>query len=194
VTARGAGPWLVASGEDRSLLEWLAGSVDEQLGWFAERMREGLLAASVAIGLEVMRELVEAEVSELAGLKGRHDSGRGAYRHGSEAGRVTLGGRRVPVRRPRVRTLADGEGVEREVRLESYDTFASVDLLAGHMVASLLAGLSGRRYQRALEPAASGSLRAPRGSRRARSADGSWRPRRNGWPSSGPARSTTNAG
>ena len=38
------------------------------------------------------------------------------------------------------------------MRLESYDTFASVDLLAEQMVASMLAGLSGRRYQRALEP------------------------------------------
>jgi hypothetical protein len=45
----------------------------------------------------------------------------------------------VPVRRPRVRTLADEDGVEREVRLESYDTLASVDLLADHMVASALA-------------------------------------------------------
>jgi transposase-like protein len=125
----------------------LAGSVDEQLGLFAERMREGLLAASVAIGLEVMSELQEAEVAELAGPKGKHDPGRRAYRHGSQAGRVTLGGRRVPVSRPRVRSL---EGAE--VRLESYDTFASVDLLADRMVASLLAGLSGRRYRQVLEP------------------------------------------
>jgi putative transposase len=138
--------------EDRSLQERLAGSVSEQLGLFAERMREGLLAASVAIGLEVMGELVEAEVSELAGPKGKHDPGRSVYRHGSEVGRVTLGGRRVPVRRPRVRTVADVGGGEREVRLESYDTFASVDLLAEQMVGSVLAGLSGRRYQRALEP------------------------------------------
>jgi putative transposase len=65
---------------------------------------------------------------------------------------VTLGGRRAPVRRPRLRTVADAEGREREVRLESYDTFASVDLLADHMVASMLAGLSGRRYRQALEP------------------------------------------
>jgi putative transposase len=131
------------------LSERLGGSVSEQLGLFAERMREGLLAASVAIGLEVMGELVEAEVGGLAGPKGKHDAERAAYRHGSEAGRVTLGGRRVPVRRPRVRSVVDGEG---EVRLESYDTFASVDLLSEHMVASLLAGLSGRRYKRALEP------------------------------------------
>ena len=146
-TARRPGLRLVGAGAERSLLERLAGNVDEQLGLFADRMREGLLAASVAIGLEVMSELQEAEVAELAGPKGKHDPGRRVYRHGSEAGRVTLGGRRVPVSRPRVRSL---EGAE--VRLESYDTFASVDLLADRMVASMLAGLSGRRYERVLEP------------------------------------------
>jgi putative transposase len=132
---------------DPSLPERLAGKVSEQLELFASQMRQGLLAASVAIGLEVMGELVEADVTEVAGPKGKHDRKRIAYRHGSEDGKVTLGGRRLPVRRPRVRGV-DGT----EVRLESYDTFASVDLLADHMVASMLAGLSGRRYERALEP------------------------------------------
>lgn len=130
----------------------LAGRMDEHLELFASQMRHGLLAASVAIGVDVMGELIDAEVTEVAGPKGRHVQGRVAYRHGCEDGKVTLGGRRIPVRRPRVRTIAEGDGVEREVRLESYDTFASVDLLADHMVASMLAGLSGRRYRRALEP------------------------------------------
>ncbi len=137
---------------DPSLSQRLAGKVNEQLETFASRMRDGLLAASVAIGLDVMSELVDAEVTEVAGPKGRHHAERSAYRHGTEAGKVTLGGRRIPVRRPRVRSVADDSGVEREVRLESYDTFASIDLLADHMVASMLAGLSGRRYERALEP------------------------------------------
>jgi transposase-like protein len=137
---------------DPGLPERLAGKVSDQLAAFASQMREGLLAASVAIGLDVMGELIDAEVTEVAGPKGRHDKDRIAYRHGSEEGRVTLGGRRVPVRRPRVRAVADAGGVEREVHLESYATFASVDLLADHMVASMLTGLSGRRYERALEP------------------------------------------
>lgn len=130
----------------------LAGKVSEQLELFAAEMRQGLLAASVAIGLGVMAELVDAEVAEVAGPKGRHDPGRSVYRHGSEDGKVTLGARRIPVRRPRLRSIADAEGREAEVRLESYDTFASVDLLADHMVASMLAGLSGRRYRSVLEP------------------------------------------
>ena len=129
---------------DRGLAERLAGKMSVQLELFASQMREGLLAASVAIGLDVMAELIDAEVSEVAGPKGRHDKSRTANRHGSEDGKVTLGGRRIPVRRPRVRSVDD-----REVHLESYDTFASVDLLAEHMVASMLAGLSTRRYQAA---------------------------------------------
>jgi transposase-like protein len=137
---------------DPSLPERLAGKVSEQLEVFATQMRHGLLAASVAIGVDVMGELVDAEVTDVAGPKGRHDPNRAATRHGTEAGKVTLGGRRIPVRRPRVRTVADDEGVEHEVHLESYDTFASVDLLAEHMIASMLAGLSGRRYRSALEP------------------------------------------
>jgi putative transposase len=137
---------------DPSLPERLAGKVSEQIEAFASQMRHGLLAASVAIGLDVMGELVDAEVTDVAGPKGQHDPDRTATRHGTEDGKVTLGGRRIPVRRPRVRTVADADAVEHEVHLESYDTFASVDLLADHMVASMLAGLSGRRYHTALEP------------------------------------------
>src|SRR3954468_15917443 len=72
-----------------------------------DSMREGLLALAVGTGLQVMQALMEADVTTLAGPKGRHDPGRTAVRHGHERGSVTLGGRRVPVTRPRVRA-ADG--------------------------------------------------------------------------------------
>src|SRR6266511_1903742 len=74
---------------DPSPPERLAGKVSEQLEAFAAQMRHGLLAASVAIGLGVMGELVEAEVTEIAGPKGKHDATRVANRHGSEDGKVT---------------------------------------------------------------------------------------------------------
>lgn len=131
-----------------TLAERLAGKVGDELLFFAARMREGLLAASVGIGLEVMAELMEAEVTELAGPKGKHNStGRAAYRHGAEDGAVVLGGRKLPVRRPRVRAVEDTE-----LHLESYDTFARLDLLTEHTVAAMLAGLSTRSYQAGLEP------------------------------------------
>jgi hypothetical protein len=59
-----------------TLPEALVGRLDAQAAMFAAGMRHGLLAASVAIGLEVLDELFEAEVDELAGAKGRHDAGR----------------------------------------------------------------------------------------------------------------------
>ena len=53
-------------------------------------------------------------------------------RHGHEAGEVTLGGRRVGVERPRVRS-ADGGS---EVPLATYAYFADVLLYVVHMPAS----------------------------------------------------------
>jgi putative transposase len=131
------------------LAERLAGRLDGHLARFVEHMREGLLAASTAVGLDVMAELMETEVTDLAGPKGKHDPARVAKRHGSQDGTVTLGGRRVPVRRPRVRTVSDDE---HELTLASYATFVSADLLADGVVARMLGGLSTRGYPVGLEP------------------------------------------
>src|SRR5215211_2359414 len=131
------------------LAEQLAGRLDGHLARFAEHLREGLLAASTAVGLDVMAELMAAEVTDLAGPKGKHNPARVAKRHGSQDGTVTLGGRRVPVRRPRVRTVGDDEY---ELSLESYATFTSADLLADGVVARMLGGLSTRGYPVGLEP------------------------------------------
>jgi hypothetical protein len=59
--------WLVGA-TALGLDERLAGRLDGHLARFAEHMREGLLAASVAVGLEVMGELMAAEVTDLARL------------------------------------------------------------------------------------------------------------------------------
>ncbi len=75
----------------------------------AADMREGLLALAVGAGLQVMTALMEADVTALTGPRGKHNPERTAVRHGRERGSVTLGGRRVPVERPRVRA-ADGSG------------------------------------------------------------------------------------
>ena len=71
------------------------------LGELVGAAKEGLLALSVGVGLGVLAELMEEEVGEVVGPKGRHDRDRSAVRHGHEAGEVTLGGRRVAVERPR---------------------------------------------------------------------------------------------
>jgi putative transposase len=131
-----------------TLPEALTGRLDAQAAMFAARMRHGLLAASVAIGLEVLDELFETEVVELAGPKGRHDAGRTHKRHGTVDGTVTLGGRQVSVSRPRVRTANDTA----EASLATYQAAKATDLLAEHMVGAMLAKLSTRRYRAALEP------------------------------------------
>jgi hypothetical protein len=113
----------------------------------AGAVREGLLALAVGAGLQVMATLMAEDVTALCGPRGRHDPRRGAVRHGSEAGSVTLGGRRVPVRRPRVRT-ADGTG---EVPVPAYGVFSSTRLL-DELASAVMAKLSARRYRAGLEP------------------------------------------
>ena len=114
----------------------------------AENMQEGLLALAVGAGLQVMAALMEADVTALAGTKGRHDGARTAVRHGRERGSVTLGGRRVPVTRPRVRA-ADGSA---ELAVASYELFSSTEILGKMAMEKMLAGLSTRRYAVGLEP------------------------------------------
>jgi putative transposase len=114
----------------------------------ASAAREGLLALAVGTGLQVLQAMLAEDVARLVGPKGRHLPERTAVRHGSEPGQVTLGGRRVRVRRPRVRT-ADGT---RELPVPTYQAFAATDLLEQLAVERMLAKLSTRRYRVGLEP------------------------------------------
>ena len=148
-TAGDPGPLRLVGASTAGLPQWLAGRVVEHLATFAAHMTQGLLAASTAVGLEVMGELMQVEVVELVGPKGKHDPARTAMRHGTQPGTVTLGGRRLGVRRPRVRSTGTDT---HEVQLESYTAFCSTDLLAQGIVARMLAGLSTRRYPAGLEP------------------------------------------
>ena len=111
-------------------------------------MREGLLALAVGAGLQVMAQLMETDVSAACGPRGKHNPDRTATRHGTEAGSVTLGGRRVPLRRPRARVVG-GTG---EVPVPAYELFNSTELLGKMAMEKMLAGLSTRRYPVGLEP------------------------------------------
>lgn len=95
-----------------------------------------------------MAAMMAADVDALCGPRGRHDPDRSATRHGTEAGAVTLGGRRVPVRRPRVRA-ADGSG---ELPVASYEAFTGTELLGRKAMEQMLGGLSSHRYRFGLEP------------------------------------------
>jgi putative transposase len=114
----------------------------------AEDMREGLLALAVGSGLQVMAAVMEQDVTAVCGPRGRHDQARTAVRHGHEQGSVTLGGRRVPVQRPRIRAV-DGSG---ELPVPAYELFSSTEVLGRMAMNRMLAGLSSRRYPTGLEP------------------------------------------
>jgi putative transposase len=82
--------------------------IQEALGAARRAAKEGLLALSVGVELGVLGELMAEEVDEVSGPKGKHDPDRVAYRLGGDHGEVTLGGRRVPIERPPMRTK-DGD-------------------------------------------------------------------------------------
>jgi len=127
---------------------WLRTRVHAGLGELLNTAEDALHALSVDVGLGVLAELMETEVDEVVGPRGRHDPERSAVRHGHEAGEVTLGGRRLGVSRPRVRS-ADGES---EVPLRTYAHFADRDPLTRLVLEQMLAGVSTRRLVRTREP------------------------------------------
>jgi len=126
----------------------LPAKIQEALGELVGAAREGLMALGVGVGLGVVNELMRAEVEEVVGPKGKHNRDRVARRHGHEDGSLTLGGRRVQVRRPRMRT-ADGE---RELPVQTYEYFADRDPLTRAVMDRMLAGVSTRNFARVGEP------------------------------------------
>ena len=141
-----SGPQVVTSAE--ALERPLPPQIQEALGELVGAAREGLLALSVGVGLSVVHELMEAEVDEIVGPKSKHNPDRTAKRHGHEHGSMTLGGRRVQVSRPRVRSADD----EHELPVETYEYFADRDPLTCVVMNRMLAGVSTRKYARVGEP------------------------------------------
>src|SRR5712692_1823226 len=133
--------------DDAAELPELGEELRVALAEIAGAAREGLLAMSVGVGLRVMAEMMEVEVTGRVGAKHAKRVEREASRHGSAPGSVVLGGRRVKVSRPRARSR-DGE----ELQLETYTTFAADDLLSEVVMERMLAGLATRRHRAANEP------------------------------------------
>jgi putative transposase len=135
-----SGPQVVTAAEAAG--SPLPPQIQEALGELVGAAREGLLALSVGVGLGVVHELMEAEVDEVVGPKGKWIPDRAAKRHGHERGSMTLGGRRVKVDRPRVRSADD----EHELPVASYEYFSDRDPLTRAVMDRMLAGVSTRRF------------------------------------------------
>ena len=110
------------------------------LGELAGSIKDGLLAFCCTAGLAVALQIMEEEMTGRVGPRGAHDPERLATRNGSAAGFAVLGGRHVPLRRPR----ASGAGGE--VQLDSYAVFSSRDLMTEIAVERMLAGVATRRH------------------------------------------------
>ena len=147
--SKGPAPKVVTALE--ALESPLPPQIQEALGELVGAAREGLLALSVGVGLGVVHELMELEVTEVVGAKGKHKPDRAAKRHGHEDGSMTLGGRRVPVSRPRMRTADD----KHELPVATYEYFADRDPLTRAVMDRMLAGVSTRKYARVGEPVGS---------------------------------------
>jgi len=112
----------------------------------AAETKRGLLQWVHAQGLEALDELFRDEAAALAGAKGKHQQGRTHHHWGFAEAELAFGGRRVRVKRPRVRER-DG----REAPLPSLEAFRHEDPLAERVVTQLLLGVSTRGYGRSLE-------------------------------------------
>ena len=96
----------VADAEEAARLADLPLEATVALAEVAGAMKDGLLAFASAAGLVVMRQMMEAELTEAIGQKhAKIPAGeRVGNWHGNATGSVVLGGRQVRTERPRGRT------------------------------------------------------------------------------------------
>jgi len=111
-----------------------------------EDAESGFLGLCVETGKQVLTAMMEEDRVALCGEASRHDPNRDAVRGGSSESAVVLGGRRIGLRRLRVRSRAGGE-----VRLPSFEAAAGADPLDRHTLEAIAAGVSMRRYGRSLD-------------------------------------------
>jgi transposase-like protein len=105
-----------------------------------------LLELALRSGLQVFTTMLEEDRTALCGPRYAHEPDRPASRAGTTPSEVILGGRKVTIPRPRVRT-ADGE-----VALPTFQTMAATDPLDRRVVEQMLVGVATRQYARSLEP------------------------------------------
>lgn len=109
-------------------------------------VREGFVALCVRAGREVLGQMMEQDRVALCGPKGVPNPKRRAGRAGSVASEVTFGGRRIAMRRLRVRSATG-----KEVAVPSFQWAAAADPLNTHTLAAITAGVSTRGYAGSLE-------------------------------------------
>lgn len=124
--------------------------LSEVLGELAEQVEKTAAQA----GLLMMKALIEEEVEQLAGPRYAHQAERQARRWGQAEGHVIFAGRKVALKRPRVRGV--GPAGAGEIPLSRYQAFAGPDRLAQSVQAKVLRRVSQRDYAGVLEEVCDG--------------------------------------
>jgi transposase-like protein len=112
-----------------------------------EDVQQGFFTLCVTAGRKVLAAMMEREREALCGPKWLPNPQRRAVRGGTTKSEVTLGGRRIEMRRLRARTV-DGE----ELKLPSFEHAASRDPLDTRTLEAIAIGVSTRKYGRSLDP------------------------------------------
>ena len=102
-------------------------------------------------GLLIMNALLEDEVDQLVGDRYSHNPGREASRHGHDDGYIVFAGRKVPMKKPRVRSI-DGK----ELQLPRYESFKKGTRMEDAVSQRVIRGVSTRNYEGALDAVCDG--------------------------------------
>ena len=106
-----------------------------------------LIRSLVPLGLMHVQEVLDQEVTALAGERyARKDALVGGRRHGTNPGTVGLAGQRVPIRAPRMRSVAGSE-----IPLRSYEALRGDGEVNDLLLTRVLYGISCRNYEAAAE-------------------------------------------
>ena len=110
------------------------------------KVEQSFFELCIEAGQQVLASMMEQDREDLCGPRWKRDSDRKAGRAGTTKSEVTLGGRRIAIPRPRVRSQAG-----RELELPSYAFAANRDPLNHHTLKAVACGVSTRKYARSLE-------------------------------------------
>lgn len=120
-----------------------------RLGSVLVRAKQSLREVMLSAGTEVLIAMLEEDREELCGPKHEQSEERENHRYGYDTGALVLGGRKVSVRKPRVRSI---EGRAGEVELPTWRQYSDEDPLTDRALEQMLVGVTTRKYERSLEP------------------------------------------
>lgn len=139
----GRGPRLSRAERRRLVRE--AARIDREA--LKQQIGAGVLELGVHLSLAEVAEMLDEDADRLAGApKGKHRADRVGRRHGYAEGSIVVGGKKVGIRRPRVRSLA-GE----ELELPTYAWAQDPTVLEESSLRMMVLGVATRGYREAVE-------------------------------------------